>query len=213
MNRDFLPSGQSGGFTLLELLMAMAVFSVMSAMAYGGLASILTMRQTLERQADDLGALQMTFNRLETDLEQAVVRLHRNESTLTNPAFSGGEGLDFLLEFTRGGWSNPRQIARSGLQRVAYRWKDRSLERYYWSTLDGMSQETPQSSRLLEHVGAVEIRFLDSNQTWHSFWPPNLGAGLSASGLAQTPLPRAVEIIIEKQGWGRMRRLFEVVSP
>ena len=213
MSRDFLPLGQSGGFTLLELLMAMAVFAVMSAMAYGGLASILSMRQTLERQADDLSALQMTFNRLETDLEQAVMRAHRNESTRGNPAFSGGEGLDFLLEFTRSGWSNPRRIARSALQRVAYRWQDRTLERYYWSTLDGMSQETPQSSRLLEHVLAIEIRFLDNNQRWQSFWPPDLGAGLSASGLVQAPLPRAVEIIIEKQGWGRMRRLFEVVSP
>lgn len=200
--------GRQSGFTLLELLMAMAVFSVMSAMAYGGLASVLAVRQTLNQQADDLAALQMTLYRLSVDVEQAIDRSNRNGMAQLQPSFSGGEGLEFFLEFTRSGWSNPRKIARSGMQRVAYALEDGVIRRYYWHTLDGMLQETPLSSSLLQGVLAVEIRFLDRVSAWQPFWPPNLGA---SKGAVREPLPRAVEMVIEKKGWGRIRRLFEVV--
>ena len=204
-----IPHPQRGGFTLLELLMAIAVFSVMSAMAYGGLASVLAVRQTLNQQADDLTALQMTLYRLSIDIEQALDRSNRDASDLPQPAFVGGEGLDFFLKFTRSGWSNPRKIARSSMQRVAYALEEQNITRYYWQTLDGMPQYRPHASPLLKGVLAVEIRFFDSANRWQPFWPPNLGASPKTSN---EPLPRAVEIVIEKKGWGRIRRLFEVVA-
>lgn len=205
------PDPRRGGFTLLELLMAIAVFSVMSAMAYGGLASVLSVRQTLTRQADDLAALQMTFYHLEADVEQALDRSRREMGGLPPPSFSGGEGLDFFLAFTRSGWTNPGQVARSSLQRVAYTLEDQTIRRHHWQTLDGMLQESPHASVLLRGVLAVEIRFFDRANVWQPFWPPNLGATPSSTA-GREPLPRAVEIIIEKKGWGRMRRLFEVVA-
>lgn len=189
--------------------MAIAVFAVMSAMAYGGLASVLAVRNTLEKQADDLTALQMTLYRLSMDIEQALDRARRDGTGITQPSFSGGEGLDFFLSFTRSGWTNPRTIARSSLQRVAYSLEEQTIHRYFWSTLDGLPQEQPHKSPLLEGVLAVEIRFLDRDNNWQPFWPADLGASPSSR---QEPLPRAVEIVIEKQGWGRIRRLLEVIT-
>lgn len=202
------PPIRHGGFTLLELLMAIAVFAVLSAMAYGGLASVLAVRHTLERQADELAALQMTLYRLGTDLEQAVNRTHRDENARSHPPFVGGEGLDYVLKFTRSGRTNPRKLARSGLERVAYALEEEVVRRYAWPTLDGFSQENPLSSTLLQGVLAVEIRFLDHAGRWQPFWPPDPDASEAAR---PTSLPNAVEIVIEKRRWGRIRRLFEVM--
>lgn len=197
----------NAGFTLIELLMAMAVFAVMSTMAYGGLASLLNTRQVIVQKADDLASLQITFNRLATDIEQALDRPSKIGTALASSSFSGGESLEFFLQFTHDGWSNPRKTRRSTLQRVAYSYDQETIHRSYWQTLDGSETEEPYTAPLLNGVTAVEIRFLAKDNTWHLYWPP------SPEQAQIEPLPRAVEVVIEKKGWGRIRRLFEIVIP
>ncbi len=67
------------GFTLLELLVAIGVFAVMSIMAYGGLKTVLDSRQQTDAQAKRLAAVQLTFLRLERDIEQMTDRGIRDE--------------------------------------------------------------------------------------------------------------------------------------
>ena len=194
------------GFTLLELLVAMAVFTVMSAMAYGGLASLLNTRTAVEESAESLTRLQMAFSRLAADVEQAVPRLGADGMGGERPALTGGVGAAYLLDFTRSGQGNPQQRVRSALQRVAYSVEDGALRRHAWPHPDHLPGEPPLSATLLEEVLEVEIRFLSPALSWQSFWPPEEG------GNSKLRLPRAVEITIERKGWGRIRRLFEVVD-
>ena len=67
------------GFTLLELMVAMVIFSLMSLMAYQGMQSVFASREQTDADAKKLQAIQMTFLVLQRDLEFISEREIRDE--------------------------------------------------------------------------------------------------------------------------------------
>jgi general secretion pathway protein J len=113
-----------------------------------------------------------------------------------------------IVDLTRAGWSNTAGQQRSTLQRVSYGLVDDVLKRSYQVNLDTVQGNTPVVQDLFTGVKAIQLRYLDNNQTWQSQWPP--------PGMPQTEgnvtRPVAVELIIEFKDWGRIRRLIEVAG-
>ncbi len=211
MNR--MPSAQRG-FTLLELLVAVGVFAVMSVMAYGGLKTVLDARQQTDAQAKRLAAVQLTFMRLERDIEQMTPRRIRDEfgdekAPLLAQPDSGS------VEFTHAGWSNPTNAPRSHLQRVAYALKDKQLLRAYWLVLDRAQDSQPIQTVLLDKVSNMEWRFMDSAGNWQTQWPPvttTTTTTTPAPVASLSQLPLAVEVTLELDDFGRLTRLFSVAG-
>jgi type II secretion system protein J len=113
-----------------------------------------------------------------------------------------------LVDLTRAGWSNTAGQQRSTLQRVSYSMVDDVIKRSYQINLDTVQGNQPVVQDLLTRVKAIQLRYLDNNQTWQSQWPP---PGLpQPEGLTTRPV--AVEIIVEFKDWGRIRRLIEVAG-
>ena len=191
------------GFTLLELLIALAVFAILSVMAYRGLAAVGEARARVEAQAEALAALQLALGLLERDLEQAVGRPVRDAYGETAPAFEGSALGPQLMALTRAGWRNPAGAPRSDLQRVAYRYRDETLIRAHWRVLDQAQDSAALERPLLAGVNAVDLRFLDQRLQWQSAWPPEAGGDPAR-------LPRAVEITLDVDGIGEVRRLFRL---
>lgn len=200
-------AGRDNGFTLLELLVAVGVFAVLAAIAYGALQTVLATRAHADEQMQHLAQLQTAFTIMERDFEQAVVRSIRDEFGNPRAAMLGGVGNEEIVEFTRMGWRNPTSLPRSYMQRVAYGLKDHTLVREYWRELDRTQQTEPLESDLLSDVDSVEARFLDNEGQWQDQWPP-----LSASNqpAANTGLPHAVEITVDTRYWGKLTRLFRM---
>ncbi|MDX1654484.1 MAG: type II secretion system minor pseudopilin GspJ [Candidatus Competibacteraceae bacterium] len=190
------------GFTLLELLVALAVFSIMAIAAYSGLESVLRLRAGVERQAEALGRLQMAFTLIQRDVEQAIPRPIRNEFGQEQPALIGGRVSGDPLALTRTGWDNPLNQLRSSQQRVVYRLEQDRLLRLYWPTLDRSGYGEPRRVELLGGVEAVALRFLDADNQWQGEWPPRDAAGEAGA------LPRALELTLELEDWGPIVRLF-----
>ena len=189
------------GFTLLELLVALAIFALLAVMAYGGLASVLNTRAASDVHADELRALEFTFRNLQRDIEQWVPRDVRDPYGDSRPALRGGPAYGVLLELTRGGWRNPAGLQRSTLQRVSYRLQDGALIRDQWLVLDPAQDSAVLAQPLLEEgVESVFIKFYDGQGQWHDAWPP--------LNVQNPGTPRLAEVTIETERWGRLRWLF-----
>ncbi len=196
----------SRGFTLLEVLVAMAIFAILSVLAYGGLMVVLDQRALAEEQTDAWRELQLSLQLLGRDLQQLQPRPVRDEiGDRYEPAFQSRPGRSNALEFTRGGWTNPAGLPRATLQRVAYRVEDGALLRIYWPVLDRTLNTEPVVSRLIEDIDGLDLRMLDTQGSWHTQWPP---PGFAGEGALYT-LPRAVEVAVESPRFGRVWRLVE----
>jgi general secretion pathway protein J len=192
----------AGGFTLLELLVALGIFVLLAAAAHTSLRSVLYTQAAVEVESRRLAEVQLAFHLLELDLTQVINRQVRGDSGDSQPPLVSG-GLDGnLLSFTRSGWDNPLGYPRSNLQRVAYRLAGNELLRLHWATLDRGGLEEPGESVLLSKVREVQLRFLDRENAWKTEWPP-----LSTETVAEN-LPRAVNLSITLDDWGTINRLF-----
>lgn len=194
------------GFTLLEVLVAITVFSVLAALAYGGLMSVLDTRRETDVRMHRLAQLQLTYLQMERDLQQAVPRSIRDELGSPVAALRGGAGNEVLFAETRGGRANPAGLVRSSLERIAWRLKKHTLERITWNVLDRAQGDKPWHTTLLTGVDSVELRFLDAQRVWRLTWPPPQFQALPSVA----PLPRAVEVVLTLKDWGRIRWLFRL---
>lgn len=190
------------GFTLLELLVALAVFSLVSVMAYSGLRAVLDADQQTGQRAERLRHLQAAVGMLERDLLQATTRGIRDQYGEMQPPLSGVEVGAHLLELTRAGWTNPTGSTRSGLQRIAYGLRGEQLVRLAWLVLDRAQDSVPYEAALLDGVRDMRLRYLDAQREWQPNWPPRLD-----DGTLVMELPLAVEVVLEVEGWGEIRRL------
>lgn len=194
-------------FTLIEVLVAMTIFAVLSAFAYGTLSQTLLSAEILNDRMDRLQALQRTMRLLADDLQQLAPRPVRDElGDNLRPALDTGFQSGFAMELTRSGWSNPVVLPRSTLQRVGYRIEDDELVRYHWYALDRTLSNEPVGVTLLDGVQGIEFQFLMNDGNFSQQWPPLNRPG--ALGTRQRP--RAVEVTLLLESEGEIRRLIEV---
>ena len=133
-----------------------------------------------------------------------------SQSSNAGSKFGGGtaSSVASIVDLTRAGWSNTAGQQRGTLQRVSYGLVGDVLKRSYQTHLDTVQGNQPVIQDLFTGVKAIQLRYLDSNQTWQTQWPPPT---LSPTESLWTR-PVAVELIIEFKDWGRIRRLIEVAG-
>jgi len=195
---------RAAGFTLLEVLIAVAIFAVVGVMAYGGLQAVLTQQTIARDNADRFRELQFAVQQVSRDLLQLNPRPVREPlGDGYRPALYSDPRSEVLLEFTRGGWTNPLGQARAAVQRVAYALEDGVLLRRHWFVPDQTLGEEPVEREVLTGVLEVRLRFFGAGG-WSEEWP--------AGGAGADPAlrPRAVEVVLELEDWGEIRRLLEV---
>tara|TARA_R110002072_G_scaffold247384_2_gene406577 strand:+ start:22340 stop:22996 length:657 start_codon:yes stop_codon:yes gene_type:complete len=205
------------GFTLMEVLIAMAITAFVSMIAYSSLSTVMTGVERTRESSDRIYELERAWMIISRDLRQFVDRPVRDEFGEPEPALTGGELSRFTLSFTRTGWHNPGGYPRSNLQRINYRLEDDGLWRDSYPVLDRAADTEPQSALLLEGVEEFQLTFLGvleqlQIQTGSSAldttdWVENWVFDTSTPG-AQRPPPVAVEITLRLEDWGEMRRLY-----
>jgi len=190
------------GFSLIELLVALAVFASMAALAYGGLNAVVRARAGLSQQQEAFNALMRSVASLERDLRQAAARPVRGNYGEPQPPFAGTPNG---VELTRAGFANPQAEVRSNLERVTYVLDDGTLRRGNYPVLDRAPGTAAQVTVLRDQVDAFRLRYLDEANHWSDTWPPREAADTPA-------LPRAVEFRIETKEYGEITRVVELVS-
>jgi general secretion pathway protein J len=202
-------SMRARGFTLLEVLVAVAIFAIVGVLAMGGYNELVKQSAIVESNASRTREIQSAMHRMAQDfamLEPRPVREPLGDTV--EPALRSDTRTENLVDLTRSGWTNPAGMTRSTLQRVTYRLQDNELRRAYWNALDRTLTAEPTGAVLLKKVRTVSFRFMDQNQSWHDQWPP-LGYSGPDAGRVR---PIAAEITVELEDWGKLVRLVEVAG-
>ena len=194
------PHPSEAGFTLVELLVALAIFALISVAGVMLLRSGSDTQLAVKGRLEDLSRTNRLYNAMEGDLAQAIARPVRDQSGQPVPAFTENDAgtPGALFGFVRAGWSNFDEAPRAGLQRVAYVLEDGALKRLGWLMLDGAAPA--DAATLVENVSAAQLQYRDERGEWRSDW----------TATDANALPRAVELRLTLEGKPEQRMLFLV---
>lgn len=192
------------GLTLIELLVAIAIFGVLSGVAYRALTVVLESRGRIEQENRKWREIALLFTRLEQDLAATAPRPIRDANDSLSPAFVGNptaEGAsDGAVVLTRTGFAvDPGAIDPP--RRIGYRLRGGVVELLYWTGLDRGSRSEPRAIAVLRGVSAMDLRYLDRRGQWHLAWPPT---GMTDP---QTEIPAGIEIGVTLVSGERITRL------
>ena len=201
------------GFTLIEILIAMAIFTLIGLASTGLLTTVIDSNDISEERFAKLQLLQRAMITIERDLQQAVPRASRVNGEKQDVVMAGGETDDSDgdgIGFVRGGWHNPQlMLPRSTLQFVAYRLQENKLERLYSNYVDNVIGYEPKVRVLLEDVESLKIEFLATSNNSSLDEDEDISWSESYKG---TVLPRAVAIEFVSKDFGKIRREFTLTT-
>lgn len=205
------------GFTLIEVLIALAITAFVSMVAYTSISAALAGVESLRENAGRIYDVNRAWMIISRDLRQLARRPVRDEFGQVEPILAGGELARFPLSFTRTGWHNPNRFPRSHLQRVNYRLEDEALWRDSYPVLDRAANTEARTVKLLEGVEYMELKFLgdvgqladrrNDEALRTDDWPENWVNEVGVPGDQLAP-PAALEIRLRLNDWGEMRRLY-----
>ena len=147
------------GFTLLEILMALFIFTFVAMMMSNALHHVIEAQAKTENYAERLRQVQMALLLLSRDVEQATNRPISNTVGKEEAAFVG-TSKDFT--FTHMGQAHQTsKILKSSLKRTSYAWHDDAIWRVSWEILDQAPDSQPNKRNLLANVVEANFEFLD----------------------------------------------------
>ena len=186
------------GLTLIELMVALAIFAILGVLSYRALAEVATSNSRLEENFERWRTISRTLQRIDTDLIQVVAPARSSEATpgapqtgaamiLGRAANGGGPELQFLrLDDSR------------GVRRVGYRLVDGRLDWLRWSSRDAVGE--PAVEPLLANVRGLRWRFLLNNNRIDA-WPPGNNAVV---------LPDAIILELDLPDVGTLTRMISL---
>ncbi len=192
------------GFSLIELLVAVAVFALASALAWAGLSAVTETRQRLALEQQQFASVQRSVDFLARDLATAVDRPVRAGRTGSRESLVGDRRR---IAFTRMSVASELQTSASALERVVWFLDNKALVRGRYAVLDRPDDLSLSQRRMDEGVRDFIVRYLDHSGGWHEHWPP-----ADQEKTDSADLPRAVEFRIQFESMGEIRRVIELAS-
>jgi general secretion pathway protein J len=181
------PDSKRSGFTLLEILIAIAIVALLALMGYRALSALSESESRLSAESTKWRMLDLFFARLEADLREAVPRPARSDAA-REPAWlavvdAAGNGA---LAFSRAGPDFAIDPGSVG-QRLGYRLRNGSIEVLYWPGYDRpRNGGDPVAYALLSGVTQFRLSYLTATGIWVDSWP--IGG--------DADLPRATRVMV-----------------
>ncbi|MDC1346204.1 type II secretion system minor pseudopilin GspJ [Glaciecola sp.] len=200
------------GFTLVEILVAIAIFSLIASASTAVLTNVIAASEQSSQSIERLQSLQRAMMVIERDLLQAVNRAPRIGGVDNNTTvFFGGAGemqsTHDGVSFVRNGWQNPMWLLpRSNMQGVAYRLNsDNVLERLHTLFVDNDLGVDPIVRPLLTGVTDLNIEFMVAiNSRNEISWDESYEGN---------KVPKGIAIEITTKDFGVIRREFALLDP
>ena len=176
------------GFTLVELLVAIAIFAVLSALGWKVFDYLIKIKERNTQHEQRLGQLQEAYQQVLRDTVQ-IVPITANVAGQVQPAVMLQNGQ---LTFSKTGVTDPLMQGIPPEERVEYIYKadEKKLYRYKYKNLNQTGNDQPETSVLLDSVDQFQIMLLNPNEM--AQWPEVV---LSENDVTQAKiLPRGLKI-------------------
>ena len=211
------PSKQQG-FTLLEMVIAVMIFAVISTVSYTSLIRFFDQSQKIEAAHTRLEQIQKLFSLLEQDIRYLVARpVQYNNNTYAamevysnRPVFTGEK-----MQFTTSRPTPLNKMAQTNF-RVSWRLDDEAVYRYSWKELDIKDRVLSDKDPELQHIQRVaseiesfeiSLQLNDGEEDANSF---NEQAFTNDFDENLYALPRLVKISVKTKSGRDYYRVLEV---
>ncbi|WP_115717091.1 type II secretion system minor pseudopilin GspJ [Gallaecimonas mangrovi] len=190
------------GFTLIEMLVAIAIFALIAVAAYQVLNQVMSADNSSDKASKRLAEVQQAMLTIERDMEQLTTRQVRfpngdqQTHVLSGSAYALESEDDGVL-FTRRGWQNPQaMLPRGEVQLAGYLLQDGKLIKKYFFYPDPEIGMEPQQQVLLTDVESFKVRYYDGD-AWQESWDAS-------------DLPQAIALKITLKDYGEIERRFAI---
>ncbi|MET1256727.1 type II secretion system minor pseudopilin GspJ [Aliikangiella maris] len=194
------------GFTLIEIMVAMAILALVGVGALSLLNTATTKTDAIKRGGDRLNNVMRAFLFISNDMRQLTVRQVRDEYGDKLPSMKSDlQSSTPYFRLTRLGRRNPAQLPRSNLEHLVYSVEDKQLYRTTYAHPDGMAENTGIKRPILDDIEDMKIAFYDGDQ-WFDYWPLTDDPEQQARQM----LPIAVKVKLELTDYGIIERLYSI---
>ena len=155
----FIDQRKRRGFTLIEVLIALAIMATLAVTGYRALTGMIEGEARIAAERERWRQLDMFFARIEYDLGHVISRPYRVGTTSMPPVFL----RDNLVAFARGA---PGEVP----QRIGYRHSGDRIELLVWPQLDAGSATAPVAWPVAERIDAWHVAFANNAGQWVERW-------------------------------------------
>ncbi|WP_145562868.1 type II secretion system minor pseudopilin GspJ [Yersinia canariae] len=192
MNKKFIR-----GFTLLEVLLALMIFTLISLTVYQSIMVTSKGSVIVNKKLKQMNRLQRVFDILEQDISHAIIYSDSQDNNILNSGVKIGKSLldsdDFGILFLCDISTNTNYYSRS--QTLGYRLRNNSLEKLSY----GINKKQPKISKVLDGVTVFHIQVYHKNR-WLKEWNES------------AYLPEGVELVISLENIGVVRKVFILLN-
>ncbi|HIF9114128.1 TPA: type II secretion system minor pseudopilin GspJ [Photobacterium damselae] len=196
-----LHSARNKGFTLLEVLVAIGVFAMLSLSAYQVLNGVQRSNVQSQEHNQRISEIQRAMIIMGNDFSQIVARQTRSNDE--EPSKKLVESGEYLLDsssqgilFARDGWQNPEAMfPRGDVTKVGYRIVDDNLERVWFRYPDNTAGTEPLVKVILPNVTEMKLEFY-TDKRWIKNWD------------SEGKLPEGIKVTLKLKDFGYIDRVF-----
>jgi general secretion pathway protein J len=204
MNTVSRHANKVSGFTLLEVIIAIAIFSMISLSSFTIFNTVIKSDESSKSRTERINELQRGFLLIERDLLQIAKRSIRLNGEAPLEDFLHTDSRSFSIDentlaFVRHGWTNPGlMLPRSSMQSVAYQLNEETFERLHFNFVDAVQGQEPKIRKLISNVETLKFEFFYDKK-----WQEKIKDKI---------LPQAIAVEITTEDYGLLRREFLIAG-
>ncbi len=193
------------GFTLIELMVAVIIFAIISTISYRVISSLVTTKEIVTKSQAKWGGLSLVMNKFEMARNRVLPLPVRGSDGNLLASLIGKNKLsgafDSQLEMTLSGSIGDNVMGSSPPKRIGFRFYKNTLYLVSWPVLNRVVTTKPDIDLLVPDVTNFNLQFLYPDKQWRDTWPPE-GGDMGS-------LPSGIQMNLQlKSGESVMRELF-----
>jgi len=175
------------GFTLIELMVAILIFSIISTMSYRIILILVKTKEVVTSNQQKWSSLSRFMNRVnEAWINKMPIPVYDTNGKIMPDVYGRetiNEKYDSQLEITIAGSIGDNVNKSTPPKRVGFRFINNKIFYVIWNVLNRVQSTQPEIYLILDNVKNFNIEYLYTDQQWRAFWPAN-GGNLYSSPVA-----------------------------